>query len=258
VYAADYRIGDLTDSVTCRGQPEPGIRVRRQRARSEGDKMNSDDLCRAVRLWIGYLRLARLSNRPEVRNALKKSADFYQRWDDFEDEPFETWWETHSYMFEDKIASVRPEDDTIPCPSENELLLFIPLRRKPTELVNEVRALITEQQKKVKRTQRSPIQDLAEGKSPQIDQLAYKLAIGSVVYEFPKLRGRPRLLLDQVHAYFKNSGQEVPMTLWCENEDALLRALRNLDRYVKGADQVMLNVANGRFPGRMTKDTQVS
>ncbi len=224
--------------------------------------MNSDDLCRAVRLWIGYLRLARLSDRPEVRSALKKTADFYKRWGDFEDEPFETWWETHSYMFEDKIVSVRapsegPENDSIPCPSENELLLFIPLRRKPTELVKEVKALITEQQKKAKKLElRSSIQDLAEGKSPQIDQLADKLTIGSIVYEFPKLRGQARL--NQVHAYFKTSGQEVPAALQSGDEDALLRALRNLDRYVKGADQVMLNVANGRFPGRMTKDTQVS
>jgi hypothetical protein len=224
--------------------------------------MNSDDLCRAVRLWIGYLRLARLSDRPEVRTALKKSADFYKRWGDFEDEPFEAWWETHSYMFEDKIVSVRPpsegtENDSIPCPSENELLLFIPLKRKPTELLKELKALIIGQQKKAKWPKlRSPIQDLAEGKSPQIDQIADKLAIGSIVYEFPKLRGRARL--NQVHAYFKASGQEVPAALRWEDEDALLRALRNLDRYVKGADQVMLNVANGRFPGRMTKDNQVT
>jgi hypothetical protein len=61
--------------------------------------------------------------------------------------------------------------------------------------------------------------------------------------------------LNKVHAYFKGPGRKLPMALqWEEGED-LARALRNLDRYVKGADQVMLNVARGRFPGRMTKGT---
>jgi hypothetical protein len=224
--------------------------------------MKTDDLRRAVSLWVGYLRLARLSDRSDVRDALKKSASFYKRWDNFEEEPFEEWWKTHSYMFEDKIVSVRPpsegeENDSIPSPSKNDLLLFIPLERTTTELLKEVKVLIAKQKRKAtKPKRRSTMQELAQGKSPQIDQLADKLAIGSIVCEHGKIK--PRALLNKVYAHFKTSDQKLPMALQWEPGGDLLRALRNLDRYVKGADQVMLNVANGRFPGRMTKDTQVS
>jgi hypothetical protein len=61
--------------------------------------MKGENLQMAVRIWFNYLSLARRSDRPDVQEALKKSAAIYEQWGDFENQPFEEWWETHSYMF---------------------------------------------------------------------------------------------------------------------------------------------------------------
>jgi hypothetical protein len=165
-------------------------------------------------------------------------------------------------MFEDKIISVRPpsegeENDSIPCPSKNDLLLFIPLWRSNRSLLQDVKAHITEQKRLAEKPERrSPMQELAEGKSPRIGELIEKMSVGIVASDRPRPTGRP--LLIKVQNYYNTHGWKLPRALELKPGKDLATVLRTLDRYVKGADEVMLNVAKGRFPGRMTKDKHIA
>ena len=67
----------------------------------------------------------------------------------------------------------------------------------------------------------------------------------------PKLKGEK--LLAATHQYYlgrKNKRwAKVPMALMYNHEDEKVRAMRNLRRYIQKAEQVVLNVARGQFPG---------
>jgi hypothetical protein len=215
--------------------------------------MKRSDLRRAVQLWIGFLWLARMSDRSDVKEKLENSANLYRRWGNFDDVPFEQWWKAHSNIFE-IVVSIRvlppSEDDEdsglVADSSKDELLRRITLPGTPTAFLAQIRKVVIEQRNiKSEPKSWSEVQALAVKKAPRLNHLADYLLVGSVVCEFPELHGKK--LMDKVHAQFRESGQKVPSVL-LEHARGINDAHRNLLRYVQRANEVMLNVAKGRFP----------
>ena len=58
----------------------------------------------AYRLWFEYLRVAHESERQDVREALKRSAEFYAPWGDVTNIKFDLWWKEKAHLFEDKYV----------------------------------------------------------------------------------------------------------------------------------------------------------
>ena len=65
------------------------------------------------RLWFEYLRLAKRSQRQDVKDALKRSATFYAPWGDVLAERFDVWWPKRKPLFEERyvVRLLGPEND---------------------------------------------------------------------------------------------------------------------------------------------------
>jgi hypothetical protein len=162
--------------------------------------MKDGGLRDAIELWFGYLNLARQSLRDDIQEGLKSSAPFYERWGDTVNVPFDQWWKTHSWLFADKVLSIcgpdelGPDDeDFIPCPPIEDLLLFIPLTRSQATLTREVAALISKQVKLVKGKKLTSLRPtLTEGVRLKPLALEDKLIVYRDVFlKHPELRAGP-------------------------------------------------------------------
>jgi len=209
-----------------------------------------------IKIWFSYLRLAHEVGKtdPNIKLALKRSARFYRPWGDVTKVSFKQWWKDHSNLFEenDVIQLIR-YPDLVPLPRKDRLLLSIPLTRSPTELATMVLAIfkknarIVSSKSKKRPTSRYTLTEGAEIKSKGAVPLEDKLAVYRIALEPPKasrselllrVLGDPRL--SSLSAFRHGS------------EDSKKRSLR---RYLKDAEQVMINVANGQFPGPRGKGT---
>ena len=90
---------------------------------------------------------------------------------------------------------------------------------------------------------------LTENSEPKLRKIRHYLNIYRDVYlknNCPKI---PKLL-PMVLDYYKNKKKmELPIVL-NSNENDLDNVLRNLGRWMNWADQIMLNVSKGEFPGK--------
>jgi hypothetical protein len=213
----------------------------------------------AYRLWFEYLRVARNSTLTRVREALKQTATFYAPWGDISNLKFNHWWKEKGYLFEDKYV-VRRLTAREPPSNPESLIVEIPLSRSPTMLLKDVKTLIQEafakQAKEFKKSKKVPtsVYGLTEGAEPKLLAVREMLTVYRDVYlKNRELRGTD--LLDKVHALYlgrrSKRWAKVPTPLLFDQKygDNSV-ALRNLRRYITKAERVMLNVANGEFPGR--------
>jgi hypothetical protein len=208
----------------------------------------------AFALWFEYLRVAQASTDPKVIEALKSSADFYAPWGDVKEANFNVWWKTHGHLFEDRQPR-QLLDGQVPDP--NALLIEVPLNQSPTELTKKVKAIIQEafdaqgpRKTKGKKHAMSEYH-LTEGAEPKVTAVREMLTVYLDVYlKNKKLRGKA--LLNKVHEHYKSRKQvrfrKIPGSLDPVRDD-FERTQRNLRRYIQNAEQVVLNVAKGEFPG---------
>ncbi len=224
------------------------------------NKVDKDKLAaqkRAFRLWFEYLRVARQSAKKEVKSALTAYSGAYRDWNMEEATKFDSWWKSHSHLFEERyfIRSLGIGEAPL---DTDALILEIPLTQSPTILTRKVRALIQEayslkvKQDKKSKTKATAQYKLTEGVEPKFDAIREMLSIYRDVYlKNPTLKGRK--LLDKVHLYYKarkNQYKEIPMAFKHQGGDDEQRALRNLNRYIHKAEKIVLNVARGEFPGK--------
>jgi hypothetical protein len=211
----------------------------------------------ALRLWFEYLRIARSSTNRKVRGALTVHSPFYARWEMDKGEKFDTWWKSHSHLFEEKLIVRKLEAGQTPLDPEA-LIIEVPLTQSPSVLTKNVRAIIQaafdDRQKESRKARRKPTASfqLTDGSEPKLDAVREMLSVYRDVYlKNPNLRGEK--LLDAAHKYYtvrKNKRwAKVPMALMYDTDGGKIRAMRNLRRYIQKAEKVVLNVASGQFPG---------
>lgn len=229
--------------------------------------MGSAARLKMYELWFDFLKLARNVarsearitgevSREEIQKALEGSADFYASWDT--NLPFNIWWKRLYRKFDvivsirgpDELDPLNPDlDDGIPCPSVHDLLLFIPVARPITELMDEILALINDQKKKAGGAAKPSWRFKLTG----VHKLRPKAwsdrltVYRDVALEHPTLSGEP--LLRKVREFCRSQGESSGLAF----KDADASALKKLGRYVREAEQTMLNVANGQFPGPQKK-----
>jgi hypothetical protein len=213
----------------------------------------------ACRLWFEYLRVARRSLDRNVQEALKRSASFYAPWGDVLAVKFDRWWKQKGQIFEDKYSIRQLAPGERPADSEA-LIIEIPLRQSPTMLTKAVGEIIREasatQDRQFRKSKKRPTSQyrLTEGAEPKLRAVREMLTVYRDVYaKDERLRGAQ--LLEKVHAFYlgrKNRRwAKIPGPLLYDKkygDNAV--ALRNLRRYISKAKRVVLNVANGEFPGR--------
>jgi hypothetical protein len=198
-------------------------------------------------LWFQFLRLAYSDQRQQVRDALERSRSFYAPWGDVTNAQFHEWFRDHRYLFEDKYA-VRKLTAGEPPSDPDALIVEIPLRRSQSVLSKQVTRLIRDEirkqpQRPGKSKEASTAQyRLTEGAEPKLLFLYDMFIAYRVHLNQPEARGKR--LLNEVRKI-----GHVPTPL-DDSHGTLENRLRNLHRYITKAEQVVLNVANGEFPGR--------
>jgi hypothetical protein len=211
----------------------------------------------AYRLWFEYLRVARNSSLASVRTALTQSASFYAPWGDVTSVSFNAWWNEKGQLFQDKFAVRKLASGELPS-DPNALIVEIPLSRSPTVLIKNVKALIQDaiavQAQASKKSKMMPTSAyrLTEGAEPKLLAVREMLTVYRDVYlKNRNLRGKP--LLNKIHAFYSGRKNKrwakVPIPLLPDPDGDTVRAQRNMRRYIDKAEKVMLNVANGQFPG---------
>ena len=210
----------------------------------------------AYRLWFEYLRVARGSSATRVREALKKSAPFYAPWGDISTVKFDHWWKEKGSLFEDKYIVHRLVAGEQPSNPES-LIIEIPLTRSPSMLIKDVKILIQEafaaQARGMKKSKKAPTAayKLTEGAEPKLLAVREMLTVYRDVYLKNKgLRGTD--LLEKVYTFYlgRKRRTKAPTPLLYNEYGDNSVAMRNMRRYITKAERVMLNVADGEFPGK--------
>jgi hypothetical protein len=214
----------------------------------------------SFRLWFEYLRLAKKSTDKKVVAALKRSTAFYEPWGDVASEKFDAWWRRAGHLFEERyvVRKLRLNEQ----PSDpNSLVLEIPLNQSPTKLTRLVKPIIEEawaernkDRSRKNKTVASASYHLTVGAEPKLRAIRDMLNVyGNVYLQNPHLKGRG--LLEAIDAYYKKRKQKrfrrVPMALVLPGTNSdISTPMRNLRRYITKAEGIVLNVANGEFPGK--------
>ncbi|MGZ4891671.1 MAG: hypothetical protein ACXV2B_05360 [Halobacteriota archaeon] len=212
------------------------------------------------RLWFEYLRLAKKSADKDVVAALQRSATFYEPWGDVRAESFQTWWKQKGELFEEQHVVRRLEHNEPPS-DPSSLLVEIPLNQSTTKLARSVKALIevawadqNKQHKRKNKTVASAPFRLTEGSEPKLRAIREMLTVYRDVHlKDTRLGGLD--LLKAIDAHYKKRKRKefakVPMALAISGSYYdMSTPMRNLRRYITKAEKIVLNVANGEFPGK--------
>ena len=202
------------------------------------------------RLWFEFFKLCHLSLINDVQSNLRKSKHYYDSWGDVTDIKFDDWWKTHSRLFEQPLVKVVKSEDEMESPYG--ILIEVPLNQSVTETLSQLKDILTKEQKsssKKKKTTLIGRYQLTEGTELKLKTIRSVLNIYRDVYlknNRPKI---PKLLPMVVQYYEGKKKMNLPTTL-NTNQNDLDNVLRNLGRWMKWGETIMLNVSNGEFPGK--------
>lgn len=214
---------------------------------------------RAYILWFEFLKLARDSEDPEIQTAYKTNKSLYREWHIDTAGRFDSWWKDHRHLFEEKsfVRKITHNECDI---DRRSLLIEIPLTKSTTELLSDIRIIIEDEFKQKNASKRkmkaksSAIFSISEGSEPKFDAIQEMLTVYRRIYlKYPKLPSNA--LLPKVNEYYANRRatkikKETPFALRTAYASHQDRAERNLRRYIQRARKIILNVANGEFPGK--------
>jgi hypothetical protein len=211
------------------------------------------------RIWFEFYKISLNSTNPLVLKNLKNSDDFYSSWNDVERTPFNDWWESHKYLFEEESVSVI--ESSSERKFQDTLVIEIPINQSTSVLMKKIRVLIDDEQKKrlrQKKKYRVITTDfkISNRTEPKLVILKDVLNVYRDVYlKNPSLRGKT--LLNEVYRYYKSrkrkDHQLLPKTIddrGSTNENDIKRVTRNLRRWIQWGEEIVLNVSNGEFPGK--------
>jgi hypothetical protein len=215
----------------------------------------------AYRLWFECLRVAHKDPREDVQEALRRSKEFYEPWDDVTNAKFDEWWKEKQHLFAEKYVVRQLAAGELPTDDEA-LIVEIPLRESPSVLTKRVAELIRKasanRQRTSSKSAKSPTSEyrLTGGAEPKLEPLREMLTVYRDVYlKNPRAKGKQ--LLDALEQHYLSRKQSrfakvpEPFKLPLDAKlKKLERVLRNVNRYVNRAKKIVLNVAGGEFPGR--------
>jgi hypothetical protein len=202
------------------------------------------------RLWFEFYKLCHHSTVKDVESNLKKSKYFYDSWGDVTSINFDDWWKTHSKIFEQPVVKVVKSEDEMESPYG--ILIEVPLNQSITKTLSQLKDILKKEQKsssKKKKTTLIGRFQLTEGSEPKLKTIRSVLNIYRDVYlknNRPKI---PKLLPMVVGYYDSKKKMTLPNTLDTTQND-LDNVLRNLGRWMKWGETIMLNVSKGEFPGK--------
>lgn len=209
------------------------------------------------RLWYEFYKLAVLSEDKKVKSALKKTASFYKQWGNDPNLHFDDWWVTHKHLFLD-ANRIRLADNEA---TGEGVLVWVPTGKSETLLVTEFQELLRENPERFDVIKRKKV--VAHPFAPTEIQglkrevLRMYLALQQRIFNQEKLRGDD--LLERVKKFFaleryKRRKNKIPASFITEQGtrrgDHKEDAMRNVRRYRQKAAKLVLNVAEGVFPGR--------
>ena len=215
----------------------------------------------AYRLWFEYLKVAVGSSDKRVKAAVQNTKAFYAPWEVGSDTLYNAWWDNHAALFEEKfqVRELKPGEERL---DPGALVVEIPLTESPTVLLKRVKGILLAayeaQERASKKSKKKPsaIYRLTEDAEPKLAAVREMLTVYRDVHiKNPNLKGER--LLEAVHKFYlgrkSKRWAKVPTSLLYTSgkgrEEDLARALRNLRRYIQKAEKIVLNVANGHFPG---------
>jgi hypothetical protein len=202
------------------------------------------------RLWFEFYKLCCLSDDLVVKSNLKHSKNFYDQWDDVINAKFDDWWKTHSKLFEQPVVKVVKSEDEMESPYG--ILIEVPLNQSVTETLSQLKDILMKEQKSSTKKKKVTLigrYQLTEGSEPKLKTIRSVLNVYRDVYlknDRPKI---PKLLPMVVEYYKGKKRMTLPHTL-DESQNDLDNVLRNLGRWMKWGETIMLNVSNGEFPGK--------
>lgn len=204
------------------------------------------------RIWFEFYKLALVSYDKEVQSALRKSKKIYADWEINSNEYFDDWWISHNHLFID-IDNVRLmaidelKDDEY-------LYVVVPRTRSINVAVDEFTELLSKEFN-VTRSKKThvPKHRFAPTEIQGFKREVIRLTLDLMKNVFIDETLKGKNLYEKVQSYletsrFKKQKNEMP-NIFEDLKNGSEDAKRNIRRYRTRGMKILLNVANGRFPG---------
>jgi len=207
------------------------------------------------RLWFGFYQLALKSKDKEVISALKKSKNFYSSWGTDSVIHFDDWWKEKQHLFYEtkKIKLIEGKE---PITDASHLVISFP-KDTPLEVLmkefqERVAPELEKRKNRIKITEHIYAPTELQGIKKESARLYYELY--KKVFSNEELKGVDQYKEVQEHflTRFKKKPNEIPEYFrdFDDDEVRIESSMRNVRRYKKKCLQLILNVANGEFPGK--------
>ena len=210
------------------------------------------------RLWYEFYRLALVSSDVDVQKALKKSHSHYADWHGSENLRFDEWWRNHRSLFHDTNVVRITDPDAIK--TEENLYVTVPRDKSYGDILEEFKTLIANELPSKKKGRKTPPKHLyapTEIQGVKRDSLRMMFDLQKNIFSQSELKGvalRERVLKFFSSERYRKKRNLVPMSFVVDtsnrNDDHSAEADRNIRRYRQKAHQLLLNVAQGKFPGK--------
>ena len=210
------------------------------------------------RLWYEFYRLALVSSDVDVQKTLKKSQSHYADWNGSDNLRFDEWWRNHRSLFHDtNVVRITDIDEV---KSEENLYVTVPRDKSYGDILEEFKTLITNELPSKKKGRKTPPKHRyapTEIQGVKRDSLRMMFDLQKNIFSQSELKGvalRERVLKFFSSERYRKKRNLVPMSFVVDtsnrNDDHSAEADRNIRRYRQKAHQLLLNVAQGKFPGK--------
>jgi len=206
----------------------------------------------SYRLWFEFYKLCCLSTEIRVIKNLQLSKDFYSSWGDVRGVKFDDWWNTHQDLFTEPLVKVLYDLNNRQ--TEDSLIIEVPLNQSTSKIIESLKKLIESEQKpnyRKKKVRFTKSYQLTKGSEPKLETIRNVLNIYRDVYLPNKKPKIPKTLELTIDYYDKKKRMVLPDSLKLTNHLSNQKNVeRNLGRWMKWGETIMLNVSNGEFPGK--------
>lgn len=202
------------------------------------------------RLWFEFYKLCCLSKIKDIQDNLMKTGNFYDSWGDVTNIKFDDWWKTHSKLFVQPTVRVVKSEDEMESPYG--ILIEVPLNQSVTETLSQLKDILIKNQKVSNKKNKTILigrYQLTEESEPKLKTIRGVLNVYRDVY---LSNGRPKIpqLLPMIEQYYEGKKRMVIPPSLDSNINDLDNVLRNLGRWMKWGDNILINVSQGMFPGK--------
>ena len=207
------------------------------------------------RLWFEFYKLALKSKDKEVISALKKSKNFYSSWGTDAEIHFDDWWKDKQHLFYE-TKKLKFIDGKEPITDATHLMISIPkdipLEVLMKELKERVAPELEKRKNRIKITEHRYAPKEVQGIKKDSARLYFELY--KEVFSNDKLKGveQYRAVQEYFLDRFKKKPNEIPKYFrdFDDDKERIQSSMRNVRSYKEKCLQLILNVANGEFPGK--------